>query len=146
AVADTAGDGSQDFAVARQWEPPAFYHNDRPSGGDFIGLRLYRPANLAAGATRTGMQALGTPAYGAVVKITTADGRTQLAQLDGGGGHSGKRSFDVYLGLGKAGGQPVSVQLSWRDLDGAVHSQTLQLTHGWHDVMRDIQAQEVALP
>jgi hypothetical protein len=143
AVADTAGDGGQDFAVARQWGAPAFYHNDGTAGRDnYLGLRLYRPA--APGNGNPG--AAGTPAYGAQVKITTADGRTQLAQLDGGGGHSGKRSFDLYFGLGSAGDRPVSAMVCWRDLNGVMHQQTLSLTHGWHDLMLTANAQEVTAP
>jgi hypothetical protein len=142
AVADTTGDGAQDFAVARQWAAPAFYHNDGAAGhGDFLGLRLYRPVTSG-----TGTRVLGTPAYGAQVRITTADGHTQLAQLDGGGGHSGKRSFDVFFGLGSAGDRPVSAAITWRDLDGAVHSQTLTLEHGWHDFVLTADAQEVSAP
>jgi hypothetical protein len=142
AVADTTGAGAQDFAVARQWGPPVFYRNDNAGGQNFLGLRLYRPATTPA--TDGGQSGvIGTPAYGAQVTITTADGHTQLAQLDGGGGHSGKRSFDVYFGLGAAGARPVSVQLHWRDLGGAVHAQTLNLTSGWHDLMLTTQAAEV---
>ena len=44
AVADTTGTGAQDFAVARQWGAPSFYRNDQPDLGNFLGLRLHRPA------------------------------------------------------------------------------------------------------
>ena len=139
AVADATGDGAQDFAVARQWGPPVYYHNDGAGQGTFLGLRLYRPAT-------SGSDTPGTPAYGAVVKVTTADGRTRVAQLDGGSGHSGKRSFDVFFGLGPAGEKPITAQLSWRDLHGAVHTQQLDLSHGWHNFMLDTTAQEVTAP
>ena len=139
AVADVDGDGSQEFAVARQWGAPQFYRNDRPAGNDFLGLRLCRPVPAGTGA---GGQA-GTPAYGAQVRITTADGKVQVAQLDGGGGHSGKRSFDVFFGLGTAGARPVAADISWRDLAGATHQQRLDLSAGWHTLMLGNQAQEV---
>jgi hypothetical protein len=148
AVADTNGDGAQDFAVARQWGPPAYYRNGNPGKGNFLGLRLHRPP-LAQGVALAGSAApgaTGTPAYGAQVRVTTADGRVQLAQLDGGGGHSGKRSFDVYFGLGSAGGSPVKAELSWRDIDGATHRQTLDLNAGWHDLMLTSRAQELTTP
>ena len=141
AVADVDGDGGQDFAVARQWGAPAFYHNAKAGNDNFLGLRLYRPAT----GTRSG-SVPGTPAYGAQVKITTADGHTQIAQLDGGGGHSGKRSFDVFFGLGAGGGKPVSAALCWRDTSGAVHQQTLDLSSGWHDLMLTTHAAEVTAP
>lgn len=139
AVADTDGDGGQEFAIARQWGPPAFYRNDSASRGDFLGLRLYRPAtDGAAGGP------VGTPAYGAKVLVTTADGHRQVAQLDGGGGHSGKRSFDVFFGLGDAGSQPVSAEISWRDVNGTAHVQTVDLADGWHDLMLTDQVKEVS--
>jgi hypothetical protein len=141
AVADTTGNGAEDFAVARQWAAPVFYHNTHAARGDFLGLRLYRPVTAAPGQPAP---RLGTPAYGAVVRITMADGRVQLAQLDGGGGHSGKRSFDVFFGLGDAADRPVNAELSWRDTAGAVHSEALALAPGWHDLMLTDQAQEVA--
>ncbi|GAA2186685.1 CRTAC1 family protein [Micromonospora lupini] len=141
AVGDTDGDGRQDFAVARQWGPPAYYHNTKAQVGGFLGLRLHRPALAAA----TGNDAR-TPAYGAQARVTTADGRTQLAQLDGGGGHSGKRSFDLFFGLGDQGATPVTVELSWRDLDGVQHQQTLPLSAGWHDLTLTDRAQELTTP
>ncbi|MEU7999479.1 CRTAC1 family protein [Micromonospora sp. NPDC049060] len=133
AVADTNGDGGQDFAVARQWGAPSYYRNDKPGSGNFLGLRLCRP----------GEDGRGTPAYGAQVRVKTADGRTRVAQLDGGSGHSGKRSFDVFFGLGDAGAKPVSAEIAWRDLNGAVHKQTLDLAAGWHTIMLTDKAQEM---
>lgn len=137
AVGDTDGDGGQDFAVARQWDAPAYYHNDNPGNGAFVGLRLHRPARGDTTGTAT------TPAYGAQVRLTTADGRTQLAQLDGGGGHSGRRSFDVFFGLGANGDKPVKAEICWLDLDGGRHVQTLDVTPGWHELMLTGQATEV---
>jgi hypothetical protein len=136
AVADTNGDGSQDFAVARQWAAPSYFRNNNAASGNFLGLRLHRPALGKGGVA-------ATPSYGAQVRITTKDGRTQIAQLDGGGGHSGRRSFDVFFGLGTAGDQPVRAELSWRDLAGAIHHQTLDLKAGWHDLMLTTRAQEM---
>jgi len=137
AIADVNGDGSQEFAVARQWGAPEFYRNDLPARSNFLGLRLYRPV------TGAGSGPIGTPAYGAQVRITTADGKVQVAQLDGGGGHSGKRSFDVFFGLGSAAERPVAAEISWRDLAGDTHQQLLDLNPGWHDLMLSTQVQEV---
>ncbi|MGC5310336.1 CRTAC1 family protein [Micromonospora zamorensis] len=139
AVADTDGDGGQEFAIARQWGPPAFYRNDSAGRGDYLGLRLHRPASSGAAGGP-----VGTPAYGAKVLVTTADGKRQIAQLDGGGGHSGKRSFDVFFGLGDQGSQPVSAEISWRDVNGTAHVQTVDLAAGWHDLMLTDQVKEVA--
>lgn len=142
AVGDADGDGGQDWAVARQWAAPSYYHNNNSGDGDFLGLRLYRPTVGPDGSPSADPTRL-SPAYGAQVCIVTADGRMQIAQLDGGGGHSGKRSFDVFFGLGDNGAKPVSAELMWRDLGGAVHKQKLDLNAGWHDFVLTTQAQEL---
>ncbi|HEY0697863.1 MAG TPA: CRTAC1 family protein [Micromonospora sp.] len=137
ATADTRGTGALDFAVARQWGPPAFYANESPSRGNYLNLRLYRPTT-AAGET----EMLCTPAYGATVTVTTPDGRRQISQLDGGGGHGGKRSFEVHFGLGATSG-PVTVDLRWRDLNGQLHTTTQQLTAGTHTLLLTDRVEEV---
>ncbi|MFC6882194.1 MULTISPECIES: FG-GAP repeat domain-containing protein [Actinomadura] len=140
ATADTRGTGALDFAVARQWGPPAFYANESPNRGQRLGLRLYRPA--AAGTGGDGMKAAGAPAYGATVRVRTADGRTRISRLDGGGGHSGRRGFEVGFGLG-ASTAPVAVDLRWRDAQGRPHQQSLQLKPGDHDLLLESTAREV---
>jgi hypothetical protein len=141
ATADTRGTGALDFAVARQWERPAFYANQSTSLGHYLGLYLIRRSS--DGKTHQGLEGAGTPAYGATVQITTPDGRTQISQLDGGGGHSGKRSFEVRFGLGSYNG-PVSVRLQWSDAQGRLHDQTLRLTPGEHTLcLMDSMAEEV---
>lgn len=127
ATADTRGNGLMDLAVARQWGPPAFYANEAPSPGNFVDFTLCRPS-VSGGA------AAGTPAYDATVEITTPDGRTQIGQLDGGGGHGGFRSFQVHFGLGSYSG-PVTAHIRWRDTNGTVHEQTKQFDPGNHTLM-----------
>jgi enediyne biosynthesis protein E4 len=139
AIADTRAAGALDFAVARQWGPPAFYANSAPHRDSYLGLELYRPS--LSGQARQGLDGVGTPAYGTTVQIFTP-GHTQISQLDGGGGQGGKRSFEVYFGLGSYRG-PVSVHLHWRDLGGLLHQETLQLTPGTHDLLLTSMAQEV---
>lgn len=139
ATGDTTGTGALDFAVARQWGPPAFYANQAPKKGNFLNLRLYRPTK--SGGAGQGLANTGAPAYGTTVKVTTPSG-TQVTQLDGGGGHSGFRSFDVHSGLGSYNG-PATVRLSWRDANGTRHQQTMKLTPGTHTLMLANDAQEV---
>ena len=82
-----------------------------PGDDDFLGLRLYRPrrsGGAGASAPRPTAPRCASPRRTA---------STQVAQLDGGSGHSGKRSFDVFFGLGANGAKPVSAELTWRDLD-----------------------------
>lgn len=138
AIADTRGDGRLDFAVARQWGPPAFYANESPQVGNYLGLHLYRP--VTGDQPGHGLQDIGTPAYGATVQIDTP-GHTQISQLDGGSGHSGKSSLEVNFGLGSYSGM-VTVHIHWRDPSGQPHQQTLQLSPGNHDIYLTTTAQE----
>lgn len=140
ATGDTTGTGTLDFAVARQWGPPAFYANESPDRGNFLQLELYRPAT-GGGVAGQGLVGPGSPVYGATVSVTTPQG-TQVSELDGGGGHGGFRSFDVHFGLGSFTGTS-TVRLQWHDSDGTAHIQTLQLAPGTHVLQLDQHAQEV---
>ncbi|MGW1080832.1 CRTAC1 family protein [Kitasatospora sp. NPDC002522] len=130
ATGDTTGKGVLDFAVARQWGPPAFYANTSPGVGDYLNLRLFHPTDKSTAGQ--GLAGTGIPAYGATVKVTTPNG-TQVSQLDGGGGHGGFRSFDVHFGLGSYMG-PVDAMVCWRDASG-MHEKTLKLDPGTHTLM-----------
>ncbi|MFF0574753.1 CRTAC1 family protein [Streptosporangium saharense] len=138
ATGDADGDGRLDFAVARQWGEPVFYHNQSPSPGAFLELQLTHADTPVPGA----LPAPGSPATGAQVTVTTPDGRTILGRVDGGSGHSGKRSSEVHLGLGRNVTGPVRVNLRWRDRAGQVHEQDLQLTPGRHCLELGSQAKE----
>jgi hypothetical protein len=138
ATGDVEGDGRLDFAVARQWDKPIFYHNDSPDAGAFLGLRLTQDKAALPGA----LPAPGTPVIGAEVTATLPDGRTFVQRVDGGSGHAGKRSHEVHIGLGHGFSGPVRVQLQWRDGSGQPHRQDLQLSPGWHDVQLGSQANE----
>jgi enediyne biosynthesis protein E4 len=140
ATADTRGDGRLDFAVARQWAPPAFYANSSPDLGHYLGLQLYRPAT-GGGAPGQGLDGLGSPAYGTTVQIYTP-GHTQISQLDGGSGSAGKRSFEVSFGLGSYNG-PVRVHLQWVASDGQRHQETITLSPGTHNILLTSTATEV---
>jgi hypothetical protein len=141
ATADTQGNGGLDFALARQWGPPAFYANESPGLGHYLGLNLYRPSAVGSAAGQ-GLAGLGSPAYGTTVTISTP-GHAQVSQLDGGSGSAGKRSFEVSFGLGTYNG-PVTVHLQWVDNSGQQHQQTLSLTPGTHNLMLTSTATEVA--
>ena len=65
-------------------------------------------------------------------------GRAPLVQqVDGGNGHSGKRSPDLQFGLGHlTGNEPVSVELRWRYARGGLQQQTIQLSPGgWYTIV-----------
>jgi hypothetical protein len=143
ALADVDGDGRLDFVLANQWEPSWFFHNVSPNTGAFLGLHLLLP--VAAEATMTnlrerpghpGTDLYGRPAIGAQARVLLPDGRKLVGQVDGGTGHSGRRSPDIHFGLGRlAADTKIEVELKWRDTSGQVQRTTLQLTPGWHSVL-----------
>jgi hypothetical protein len=142
ALADVDGRGALSMAVANQWGPSTFFRNTCPGCGAFLGLHVLVPLHpdLFAGTyERAGHPAAdtpGRPAIGAQVTLHLADGRRPTAQVDGGNGHSGKSSPDLHFGLGAAAsGDPIAVDVRWRDPGGRIHQQTLTLTAGWHTLV-----------
>ncbi|MBN8248344.1 MAG: CRTAC1 family protein [Verrucomicrobia bacterium] len=121
AIADVDGDGRLDFVCANQWGPSVLVHNEAARPGTFLGLRLLRDR--------------GSPAIGATATVTRRDGRRLVAQVDGGSGHSGRRSPELHFGLGAGSGlDPVRVDLLWRDSTGAVRESRQDLVPGWHTI------------
>ena len=141
AIADVDGDGRLDFAVANQWEPSRLYHNESANSGAVLGLNLRLPAsNTTAAETSvcSGYKRTHGPtvaAIGASVSVRTPDGRQFVSQVDGGNGHSGKRSSDLHFGLGQVkDGATLQVTVRWRDRNGKVNQQTMELLPGLYTV------------
>lgn len=128
ATGDADGDGRLDLAVARQWDAPVFYHNTSDSDGGYLGLKLVDEA--------------GSDVIGAQATVTVSDGSTRVGRVDGGGGHSGKRSTDLHMGLGDQADGPLQVHLTWRDRNGQVRNQDLELSPGRHTLELGAEAKE----
>jgi hypothetical protein len=141
AVADVDGDGKLDFAVANQWNDSYFYHNASPSPGYFLGLHLLLPLKgddetLRLRPGHPGSDMRGLPAVGASATVHLPDGKRMSAQVDGGSGHSGKRSPELHFGLGSIPGGPrLRVDLSWRDSRGRVNRRQVIAAVGWNTVV-----------
>lgn len=127
ATSDVDGDGDLDFAIGNQWETSYFFRNDGAASGAALGLDLRIPVAGTAN---------GRPAIGAAATVHLPDGRTLVAQVDGGNGHSGSRSPELHFGLGLVeSSATIGVEIAWRDGAGAVRSQRLELRPGRHTIM-----------
>ena len=137
AVADVDGDGRLDFVLANQWGPSYFMHNESPHPGAFLGLHLLLPLRpMTAITERSGHPGLdlpGRPAIGAQAILHLPGNRLVVGQVDGGSGHSGKRSHEIHFGLGNVSGDTkFPVDLQWRALNGRVCRMRIVLAPGWH--------------
>lgn len=144
AVADVDGDGYSDMVYANFWESSVYVKN-QTSGNRFLGLHLLLPVANTDGSVKpaAGIQVHeghpawreGTPAIGAFVEVDVPGSGRQIRQVDGGNGHSGQRSPQVLVGLGQSSAKEVAVRITWRDLNGALHRDSLSLTPGYHTIV-----------
>jgi hypothetical protein len=127
------------MAVANMWGPSTFYRNQCSPCGKALELSVRLPVSAAPDLQTTvvpgyPVRSLHTrPAINASVEVTTQSGKHLVAQVDGGSGHSGKRSPDLHFGLGSETG-PVKVDIKWL-AGGQARHETLQLQPGWHTVI-----------
>jgi hypothetical protein len=141
ATADVDGDGRLDYAVANQWGTSYFYRNESNNPGSFLGLRLRLPVGEGVTQTRVCREGKSVipsrPAIGAEARVFVGGHAPLVQQVDGGNGHSGKRSPDLQFGLGHlAGNELITVELHWRDSQGGLQRETIQLSPGgWYTVV-----------
>lgn len=143
AIGDVDLDGWLDLIVSNMWGPASYYENTHPVAGSSLSLNLLLPISREdTGETivyevkqqpEAPLERLGRAAVGAAVTVTRPDGKVLTRQVDGGNGHSGKRSPDLHFGLGDSQ-VSVKVEIRWRDQQGQVRQQFLNLKPGRYTV------------
>ncbi len=72
------------------------------------------------------------PSTGTLVKVLKDDGKVLLDVVDGGNGHSGKNSSDLFFGLDKS--QKVDIEIIWKKSDGSTNKKRMAVNAGWHQI------------
>ena len=140
AIGDIDLDGSLDLVVSNMWGPASYYHNEHPVAGSSLSLNLLLPVSRQySGETivyegKRRPEITGRAAVGAAVTVTRPDGKVLTRQVDGGNGHSGKRSPDLHFGLGDFQ-DIVKVEIRWRDQQGQVHQEVFSLKPGRYTIV-----------
>jgi hypothetical protein len=139
ATADVDGDGRLDFGIASQWRTSRFYRNTSPRAGRSLELRIVRATDGGTGprVLRGLIAGEGMPLIGAsaAVRIAGRD-RVLIDEVDGGNGHSGKRSPELHFGLGDiAANTPITALLRWRGTDARPHAVRLTLMPGLYTIV-----------
>jgi hypothetical protein len=140
ALADVDGDGRLDFLIAGQWGDSYLCRNESSGTGAFLGLHLLLPVKGGPSAfqVRQGHPSVdlyGRPAFGATVTVKLPGGRKLSGQVDGGSGHSGKRSADLHFGLGQINADTLlKIDLAWRNGSGKIERKTVWLKPGWNSI------------
>jgi hypothetical protein len=126
AVADCDHDGDLDILVANQWENSYYFENESIQIGDFLGIDLF--CRTADGNLER--------ALGAQIDFQL-DGRNYTSFVDGGSGHSGKRSQDIFIALGKKTKEQFPIKVSFLDANGQIKKETFLVSPGWQKIFID---------
>lgn len=133
ALSDIDKDGDVDFVVANQWEPSVIYKNNYAGNANFLGLTI---KNSMVETVKTVMNPKdyikSIPSTGTLVKVFKDDGKVLLDVVDGGNGHSGKNSSDLFFGLDKS--QKVDIEITWKKSDGSTNKKRMAVNAGWHQI------------
>ena len=140
AIADVDQDGFPEQVYSNFWMESTYVKNTTRNGNKHLGLHLLLPVSASASngiTVHDGHPTFrqGTPAIGAFVEVELPTGQKLIRQVDGGNGHSGQRSPELLFGLGQVTNAPLPVHVTWRDLTGAAHRDTLQITPGKHTIV-----------
>jgi len=136
ATGDMDYDGDLDFAVANQWERSYYYQNNYSGDKKSLGLQIFFPIDtlLEDVLINPKNTPKTRPAIGTIVKLYHGEQLAQINFVDGGNGHSGVNSKDVFFGLDKQT-DDVKIEIHYLNKLGEPLQKQLSLTSGWHTIV-----------
>lgn len=139
ATADVNADGKLDFAISNQYDTSFLFINTAQNAGNFLGLNLRIPLNdTPETLVQEGFptrQRQSRAAIGAQVSVTLPDGKKMISFVDGGNGHSGKRSPELMFGLGNLPkDEPLQIEIIRRGKNGQKRAEKFEMKSGWQTV------------
>lgn len=136
AIGDADNDGDLDFIVANQWEDSFFYENTRPAKDDFMLLKVLQPISSSPSALQLDPKdkIAARPAIGAIVNLYEGNKLIHKGFVDGGNGHSGVNSKDVFIGLSDAG-NALTVEILYIDKKGKKRTVKTPVNKGIHTII-----------
>ncbi|OHX44765.1 CRTAC1 family protein [Cytobacillus oceanisediminis] len=137
AIADVNGDGLLDFALANQWDQSSFYLNKSKVTGNFIGVDIAYSTYLNQDSLKIKEGKDSTKkrhAVGASLEVYLPNNEILLAEVDGGSGHSGKRSHEIHFGIGDIKKKKYPARIKWRDVNGVLQEKNIEVTPGWQTI------------
>jgi hypothetical protein len=137
AVADVDGDGDLDFALANQWEDSLFFENKSNNENKSIIINPLIAGdtdNVVVQNTYLKIPKNCRPAIGLSAKLILDD-KILVQQVDGGNGHSGKRSPQIHFGLKDLEKEVLKVEISWRGSNGSAWRKEVELLPGWNTLI-----------
>ena len=143
ATCDPDGSGRICMVVANQWNDSFVYYNLAETTNTFVGLNVLMPLQRTESAHPTvfsqppSRPLRARPAYGATVTLRLPNDRKQIQQVDGGSGHTGKKSPALHYGIGAVPvGALLDAEFAWRDGNGALRRATVSVVAGrWQTIL-----------
>lgn len=138
AIGDMDYDGDLDFIYANQWDDSFVYENTYKGPNSFLGLRIFKgsgPTNKVY--INPKFLKSKTYAIGAIVKVFNEKNELLgINYVDGGSGHSGKNSHDVFFGLNQIEKkEKLRLEIYYRNKKNKLIQQNIKINQGWNTIL-----------
>ncbi|MCY8577999.1 CRTAC1 family protein [Bacillus haynesii] len=133
ASGDVNSDGKIDLVYANQWEDSKLYINKSEKVGSSFTIRFLHPTigeNLETKVIKNNKNIIkGVDVIGLTATMELNNGEKLIDFIDGGNGHSGKRSYEIHFGTGDET-EAKTINLRWRSLNGDILTDSITVEPG----------------